>query len=69
MQGSITTRPTIASDTFSNLLRRLASLCTAFALAASTWAAAADPGAARDLDDRSTRHSSAGSNASCAISG
>ena len=39
-------------DTFSNLLRRLASLCAAFALAASTCAAAADPGAARDLDDR-----------------
>ena len=35
------------------MLRRLASLCTAFALAASTWAAAADPGAARDLDGRS----------------
>ena len=37
----------------SSCVRRLASLCTAFALAASTWAAAADVGAARDLDDRS----------------
>jgi beta-lactamase class A len=40
-------------DTFSNLLRRLAGSCVALALAASTCAAAADPGAARDLDDRS----------------
>jgi beta-lactamase class A len=39
--------------TFWDLLPRLASLCAAFALAASTCAAAADPGAAGDLDDRS----------------
>jgi beta-lactamase class A len=40
-------------DTFSNLLRCLAGSCAALALAASTCAAAADPGVARDLDDRS----------------
>jgi beta-lactamase class A len=38
---------------FSNLLRRLAGFCAAFTLAASACVAAADPGAARDLDDRS----------------
>jgi beta-lactamase class A len=37
---------------FSNLLRRLAGLCAALALAASACAVAADHGAARDLDDR-----------------
>ena len=35
------------------LSSRLARLCAALALAASTCAAAADPGAGRDLDDRS----------------
>ena len=40
------------TDTFSILLRRFANLCAALSLVASANAAAADSGAARDLDDR-----------------